>query len=79
MEVASARVSKGEMEAVKLITNWCAQKVYLDRIGCLVSLMVLHRWTGSTNQGQSIKSFVQGSVKHVKYQLKKRPKSIYMT
>ena len=35
VEVASARVSKGEMEAVKLIADWCKRKGYIDRLEVL--------------------------------------------
>jgi len=35
IEVASARVSKGEQRAVRLITSWCSEKNYLDRVEVL--------------------------------------------
>ncbi|MBQ8863199.1 MAG: 2-isopropylmalate synthase, partial [Rikenellaceae bacterium] len=35
IEVASARVSQGEHEAVRLITEWAAEKGYLDRVEAL--------------------------------------------
>ena len=35
IEVASARVSAGELEGVQRITQWAAQKGYLDRIEVL--------------------------------------------
>ena len=80
VEVASARVSKGEMEAVKLITNWCAQKGYLDRIEVLgfVDGTASVDWIYESG-ARVLNLLCKGSVKHVKYQLKKRPKSIYMT
>jgi (R)-citramalate synthase len=35
IEVASARVSDGELEGVKRITQWAAEKGYLDRVEVL--------------------------------------------
>lgn len=35
IEVASARVSEGELEGVQKITQWASQKGYLDRVEVL--------------------------------------------
>ena len=35
IEIASARVSKGELDAVKRITDWASNKGYLDRVEVL--------------------------------------------
>lgn len=74
VEVASARVSKGEMEAVKLISNWCALKGYLDRLEVLgfVDGNASVDWILQAG-ARVLNLLCKGSVKHVKYQLKKTP------
>lgn len=74
VEVASARVSKGEMEAVKLISKWCAKKGYLDRIEVLgfVDGTASVDWICESG-ARVLNLLCKGSVKHVKYQLKKTP------
>lgn len=74
IEVASARVSDGELEAVKQITKWAASKKYLDKIEVLtfvdggVSLEWMEK-AGAKTQNLLTK----GSLNHLKYQLKKSP------
>ncbi|MGF1558042.1 MAG: alpha-isopropylmalate synthase regulatory domain-containing protein [Flavobacteriaceae bacterium] len=75
IEVASARVSEGELLAVQQITEWAATKKYLDRIEVLtftdggVSLKWMEK-AGAKSQNLLTK----GSLNHLKYQLKKTPK-----
>ena len=72
IEVASARVSEGEKEAVKMICRWARQAGKLNRVEVLgfvdgtTSLDWIHD-TGCTN----INLLCKGSEKHCTYQLKK--------
>lgn len=74
IEVASARVSDGELEAVKQITAWAASKQHLEKIEVLtfvdggVSLEWMEK-AGAKTQNLLTK----GSLNHLKYQLKKTP------
>lgn len=74
LEVASARISKGEMDAAKIIAAWCGAKGYLDRVEVL----------GFVDGNKSVDWIVQagikvmnllckGSLMHVTQQLKKSP------
>ena len=49
VEVASARVSEGEKEAVKGICRWASRAGKLDRVEVLGLWMGICRLTGSTN------------------------------
>ncbi|HET8737348.1 MAG TPA: alpha-isopropylmalate synthase regulatory domain-containing protein [Pricia sp.] len=74
VEVASARVSEGELQAVKQITEWAATKDYLNRIEVLTfvdggtSLEWMEK-AGAKTQNLLTK----GSLNHLKHQLKKTP------
>jgi len=74
IEVASARVSEGEREAVRLICHWAADNGLLDRVEVLgfvddhKSLDWLHE-CGCKN----INLLCKGSLNHCLYQLKKKP------
>ncbi|PHN93774.1 2-isopropylmalate synthase [Maribacter sp. 6B07] len=75
IEVASARVSDGELEAVQKITEWAAENGYLERVEVLtfVDGGVSLDWmkiSGAVSQNLLTK----GSLNHLKYQLKKTPK-----
>ena len=75
IEVASARVSDGELQAVQQITKWAAKNNYLDKVEVLtftdggVSLKWMEK-AGAKSQNLLTK----GSINHLKYQLKKTPK-----
>lgn len=75
IEVASARVSEGELEAVQQITQWAAAKNYINKVEVLtftdngVSL----RWMEKAG-AKSQNLLTKGSLNHLKYQLKKTPK-----
>jgi len=72
IEIASARVSKGEEESVKEITDWAKKKKYLDKIEILgfvdhtASVDWIHRLGGKIMNILS-----KGSLKHLSKQLKK--------
>lgn len=72
LEVASARVSEGELEAVRKIAAWAAEHNYLDRIE------VLGFVDGTTSVDwilgagcRAINLLTKGSLKHVTQQLRK--------
>jgi len=74
IEVASARVSQGEFEAVKKITEWASQQNLLDKIEVLTFV------DGSTSvewmekAGAKVMNLLtKGSFNHLKHQLKKTP------
>jgi D-citramalate synthase len=74
IEIASARVSDGELEAVQKITEWALEKGYLERVEVLtfvdggISLDWMQK-SGAISQNLLTK----GSMNHLKYQLKKTP------
>ncbi len=74
IEVASARVSEGELEAVKQITEWAASENYLDRIEVLtfVDGGVSLKWMEQA--GAKVQNLLtKGSLNHLTHQLKKTP------
>ncbi len=74
VEVASARVSDGEFEAVKMISDWAARHNMLHRVEVLgfvdggMSIDWIHR-TGC----RVVNLLCKGSRKHCEHQLKKTP------
>ncbi|MDC6389620.1 alpha-isopropylmalate synthase regulatory domain-containing protein [Maribacter sp. PR1] len=74
IEVASARVSEGELQAVQQITEWAKENDYLDKIEVLtfvdggVSLDWMEK-AGAISQNLLTK----GSLNHLTHQLKKTP------
>lgn len=76
IEVASARVSEGELDAVKQITEWAGEQQFLEKVEVLtfvdggVSLDWMEKAGGAITQNLLTK----GSMNHLKYQLKKTPK-----
>jgi D-citramalate synthase len=74
IEVASARVSEGEFEAVKGITEWAKENDFLDRVEVLgfVDGDISLKWIQDAG-GKVINLLTKGSLKHVKNQLRKTP------
>ncbi len=74
IEVASARVSEGELEAVKQITEWAASKNYLDKVEVLtfVDGGVSLKWMEQAG-AKTQNLLTKGSLNHLKFQLKKTP------
>ena len=74
IEVASARVSAGELEAVRLITEWAAAKGHMERIEVLgfVDGGVSLEWIRSGG-AKVINLLTKGSEKHCREQLRKSP------
>lgn len=74
IEVASARVSEGELEGVQKITTWAAQKGYLDRVEVLgfVDTPVSVNWIIEAG-AKVLNLLTKGSLNHLVHQLKKTP------
>lgn len=74
IEVASARVSAGELEGVQRITQWAAQKGLLDRVEVLgfVDTPISVDWIVEAG-GQVLNLLTKGSLNHLVHQLKKTP------
>ena len=74
IEIASARVSEGELKAVQEITAWAAKKGYLDRVEILtfVDGGVSLEWMKKA--GAKVQNLLtKGSLNHLTHQLKKTP------
>lgn len=74
VEVASARVSKGEFKAVENITNWAKLNGYLNKIEILTFLDdgISLDWLLKT--GAKVQNLLtKGSLNHLKHQIKKTP------
>ena len=74
IEVASARVSKGESEAFARICEWAASKGYLDRVEVLgfVDGGTSVDWIAAGG-GRVVNILAKGSLKHLTKQLRKTP------
>ena len=74
VEVASARVSDGEFEAVKMICDWAARRNLLHKVEVLGFVDGHHSldWIHATGC-RVINLLCKGSLKHCTYQLKKSP------
>lgn len=74
IEIASARVSEGEFDAVKRITQWAAENQLLSKIEILtfVDKGISLDWMRAA--GAQVQNLLtKGSLNHLKYQLKKSP------
>ena len=75
IEIASARVSEGELQAVKDVTNWAKTNGYLDQVEVLtfVDNGVSIDWM--IDAGAKVQNLLtKGSLNHLTHQLKKTPK-----
>ena len=74
VEIASARVSEGEFEAVKMICDWAARRNMLHKVEVLgfVDGHVSVDWVHSTGC-RVINLLCKGSLKHCVHQLNKTP------
>jgi D-citramalate synthase len=72
--VASARISKGEMDSVKMITAWCREKKCLEKVEVLgfVDGTKSVDWLVEAG-GKMLNLLCKGSLKHLEYQLRKSP------
>lgn len=74
IEIASARVSEGELEAVKCVSKWAAKNGYLDKVEVLtfVDNGVSIDWM--LQAGVKVQNLLtKGSLNHLTHQLKKTP------
>ena len=74
IEIASARVSEGELRAVQEITAWAAKKGYIDRVEILtfVDGGISLEWMKKA--GAKVQNLLtKGSLNHLTHQLKKTP------
>ena len=71
IEVASARVSEGELEGVQKITHWAAEKGYLDRVEVLgfVDMPASVNWLILAG-AKVLNLLTKGSLNHLVHQLK---------
>ncbi|MFN2314576.1 MAG: alpha-isopropylmalate synthase regulatory domain-containing protein [Bacteroidales bacterium] len=74
IEVASARVSAGEQEALRLITRWAAQNGMLDKVEVLgfVDGDTSLQWIRDAG-GVVVNLLCKGSLRHLEKQLRKTP------
>ncbi|MEX2567036.1 MAG: alpha-isopropylmalate synthase regulatory domain-containing protein [Cyclobacteriaceae bacterium] len=74
IEVASARVSEGELEGVKKITHWAGEKGYLDRVEVLGFVDTPKSVDWIVDAGAKVMNLLtKGSLNHLTHQLKKSP------
>lgn len=74
IEIASARVSEGEFQAVKSITNWASKNGYLHAVEVLtfVDKGISIEWIVAA--GAKVQNLLtKGSLNHLTHQLKKTP------
>jgi D-citramalate synthase len=74
LEIASARVSEGELEAVRQIVNWAKEHKFIEKIEVLgfVDGNVSVDWIVGAGC-KVINLLTKGSLKHVTHQLRKSP------
>ena len=74
IEIASARVSRGELEAVKEITSWGRSNNYLKRIEVLTFVDNGASLEWMKNTGAIVQNLLtKGSLNHLEHQLKQKP------
>ncbi|MFP5040542.1 alpha-isopropylmalate synthase regulatory domain-containing protein [Parasediminibacterium sp. JCM 36343] len=74
IEIASARVSEGEFQAVKKITNWAATNGFLDRVEVLTFVDGETSVNWMLDAGAKVMNLLtKGSLNHLTHQLKKKP------
>jgi len=75
IEVASARVSDGELKSVQQITSWADKKNKLNKVEVLTFIDNGMSIEWLINSGCKVQNLLtKGSLNHLKYQLKKTPK-----
>ncbi len=74
IEIASARVSKGELEAVQKITSWASENNQLNKIEVLTFVDGGKSINWMIEAGAKVQNLLtKGSLNHLKHQLKKTP------
>lgn len=74
IEVASARISKGELQAARMIADWCSSKGYLDKVEVLGFVDGTKSVDWIVEAGIKVMNLLcKGSLMHVTQQLRKSP------
>ena len=74
IEIASARVSKGELNAVKNITDWAKENGYIDSVEVLTFVDGGKSIDWMIEAGAKVQNLLtKGSMNHLTHQLKKTP------
>jgi len=74
IEIASARVSEGEFQAVKNITNWASEHGYIDKVEVLTFVDGGRSIEWMRKAGAKVQNLLtKGSLNHLTHQLKKTP------
>jgi len=74
IEIASARVSEGEFEAVKKITKWAKDNGFLDKVEVLTFVDGELSVNWMKEAGAKVMNLLtKGSLNHLTHQLKKKP------
>lgn len=74
IEVASARVSEGEFQAVKAITSWAAKNNYINQVEMLTFVDGGKSIDWMNRAGAKVQNLLtKGSLNHLTHQLKKTP------
>ena len=74
LEIASARVSEGELQAVKKITSWALENNCLDKIEVLTFVDGGKSIDWMLDSGAKVQNLLtKGSLNHLTHQLKKTP------
>jgi D-citramalate synthase len=72
--VASARVSEGELQAVKLITSWAKENGFLEKVEVLTFVDGRASIDWMINAGAKVMNLLtKGSMNHLTHQLQKTP------
>jgi D-citramalate synthase len=75
LEIASARVSEGELQAVKKITSWATDNNFLEQIEVLTFVDGGKSIDWMIDSGAKVQNLLtKGSLNHLTHQLKKTPK-----
>ena len=76
IEIASARVSEGELKAVQLITDWAKETQHLQQVEVLTFVDEGRSLEWMQSAGATVQNLLtKGSLNHLKYQLKQKPKA----
>jgi len=74
IEIASARVSEGEFQAVKKITTWATEHGFIDKVEVLTFVDGKTSVDWMVQAGAKVMNLLtKGSMNHLTYQLKKTP------
>ncbi len=78
IEIASARVSEGELRAVKKITNWAKENGFLDKVEVLTFVDGEASINWMLESGATVMNLLtKGSMNHLVHQLKKTPEAAF--